>query len=139
MSHISKIELVIHSLDDLNNACQKLGFQFMENQKSYKWYGRWVGDTPLPEGIDIEDIGKCNHAIRVPECEYEIGVVKRSGHYILLWDYYHAGGLNQKIGPNAGKLKQAYTISRVSKEARRKGYRVREKKMDQGVRMVLTV
>jgi len=139
MSHISKIELVIHSLDSLKDACQKLGFEFVENQKSYKWYGRWVGDTPLPEDMNVEDIGKCDHAIRVPECEYEIGIVKRGGNYILVWDYYHAGGLTQKIGLNAGILKQTYTIARVKKEARRKGYRVVEKKMDQGVRMILTI
>ena len=66
MSHISKIELVIHSLEDLKEACRQLGFEFMENQKTYKWFGRWVGDTPLPEGVKIEDIGKCDHAIRVP-------------------------------------------------------------------------
>jgi hypothetical protein len=138
MSHISKIELVIHSLDDLKDACQKLGFQFMENQKTFKWYGRWVGDSPVPEGVKVEDIGKCNHAIRVPGCEYEVGVIRRDNHYILLWDHWHAGGLEQKIGPNAGILKQAYTVARVRKEARRKGYRVREKIMDQGIRLVLT-
>ena len=65
MSHISKIELVIHSLRDLKEACRQLGFEFMVNQKSFKWYGRWVGDTPIPEGINIEDIGKCDHAIRL--------------------------------------------------------------------------
>ena len=139
MSHISKIELVIHSLEDLRDACQKLGYQFMENQKTFKWYGDWIGDTPLPEGIEIEDIGKCRHAIGVPGCKYEIGIVKRDNHFILLWDYYHEGGLTQKIGNNAGKLKQAYTISRVRREARRKGYRIREKDMGQGVRLVLTV
>ena len=139
MSHISKIELVIHSLEDLKDACKKLGYQFMENQKTFKWYGRWVGDTPLPEGIEIEDLGKCEHAIGVPGCKYEIGIVKRDNHYRLLWDYYHEGGLTQVIGNNAGKLKQAYTISRVRREARRKGYRIREKVMGQGVRLVLTV
>ena len=139
MSHISSIELVIHSLEDLKDACHKLGFQFMENQKTFKWYGRWVGDTPLPENITIDDLGKCNHAIQVPGCKYEIGVVRRDNHYILLCDYYHEGGLIEKIGHNAGKLKQAYAISRVRKDAIRKGYRVREKTMDQGVRLVLTV
>ena len=94
---------------------------------------------PLPEGVKIEDIGKCDHAIRVPGCAYEVGVIKRGDHYILLWDYYSAGGLVQKIGPNAGILKQAYTVARVRKEARQKGYRIREKKIDQGVRLVLTV
>ena len=139
MSHISKIELVIHCLEDLKDACRQLGFEFVKNQKTFKWYGRWVGDTPLPEGVKIEDIGKCDHAIRVPGCEYEVGVIKRGEHYVLLWDYYYAGGLIERIGANAGKLKQAYTVSRVRKEARRKGYRVLEKRIDQGVRLVLTV
>jgi hypothetical protein len=139
MSHISKIELVIQSLENLKEACHKLGFEFMENQKSYRWFGRWVGDTPIPEGIDIKDIGKCDHAIRVPDCEYEIGIVRRGDHYILLWDYYQAGGLVQKIGINAGIIKQAYTVARVQKKARLKGYRVRERKMDQGVRLVLSM
>jgi hypothetical protein len=138
MSHISKIELVIHSLEDLKDACRQLGFEFIKNQKTFKWYGRWVGDTPLPEGIKIEDLGKCDHAIRVPGCDYEVGIVKRGDHYILLWDYYSVGGLEVKIGPNAGKIKQAYTVARVRKEARRKGYRVLEKKIDQSIRLVLT-
>jgi len=138
MSHISKIELVIHSLEDLKDACRQLEFEFMKNQKTFKWYGRWVGDTPLPEGIKIEDLGKCDHAIRVPGCEYEVGIVMRGDHYILLWDYYSVGGLEVKIGPNAGKIKQAYTVARVRKEARRKGYRVLEKKIDQSIRLVLT-
>ena len=139
MSHISKIELVIQSLENLKEACRQLGFEFIKDKKTFIWYGRWVGDTPLPEGVKIEDIGKCDHAIRVPGCAYEVGVIRRGDHYILLWDYYHAGGLEAKIGPNAGILKQAYTVARVRKEARQKGYRIREKKMDQGVRLVLTV
>jgi len=139
MSHISKIELVIHSLEDLKEACRQLGFEFMENQKTFKWYGRWAGDTAIPEDIKIEYTGKCDHAIKVAGCEYEVGVVRHGNHHILLWDHYHVGGLVQKIGPNAGILKQAYTVVRVRKEARQKGYRIREKKMDQGVRLVLTV
>jgi hypothetical protein len=139
MSHISKIELVIHSLEDLKEACRQLGFEFIENQKTYKWYGRWVGDSPLPEGIDIEDIGKCDHAIKVSGCEYEVGIVRRGDHYTLLWDYYHVGGLVQKIGLDAGILKKAYTVARVRKKARQKRYRIREKKLDHGVRLVLTV
>ena len=94
MSHISKIELVIHSLEDLKDACRKLGFEFIKNQKTFKWYGRWVGDTPLPEGINIEDLGKCDHAIRVPGCNYEVGVVKRGDHYTLLWDYFDTRFIN---------------------------------------------
>jgi len=139
MSHISKIELEIQSLEDLKEACIQLGFQFMENQKTYRWFGEWIGDNPLPEGVKIEDIGKCDHAIRVPGCKYEVGIIQQDKKYSLLWDYWHSGGLEEKIGPNAGKLKQAYTVARVKKEARLKGYRVRQSAMDNRIRLVLNV
>ena len=115
MSHIAKIELEILSLEDLKSACKILGFNFIENQKTYQWYGRWVGDSPLPEGIALEDLGKCDHAIRIQDCAYEIGIVKRGSKYILLWDSWHTGGLEQKIGKEAGILKQAYTIERIKR------------------------
>jgi len=139
LSHVSKIELEIQSLEDLKLACKRLGFTFIDNQQTYQWYGRWVGDSPLPEGINIDDLGKCDHAIKVPECAYEIGVVKRGSKYILLWDSWHKGGLEQKIGKEAGILKQSYTIERIRREAKRKKYQVKEIKQDQSVRLVLRI
>ncbi len=139
MSHISKIELEIQSLEDLKSACKRLGFTFIENQNTYQWYGRWVGDSTLPEGINIDDLGKCDHAIKVPECAYEIGVVKRGSKYILLWDSWHTGGLEKRIGKDAGILRQAYTIERIIRDARLKRYQVKEIKQDQSVRLVLRI
>ena len=139
MSHVSKIELEIQSVEDLKLACKRLGFTFIENQNTYQWYGRWVGDSQLPEGINVEDLGKCNHAIKVLECAYEIGVVKRGSKYILLWDSWHKGGLEQKIGKEAGILRQAYTIERIIRDARLKKYQVKEIKQDQSVRLVLRI
>jgi len=139
MSHISKIELEIQSLEDLKLACKRLGFTFIDNQKTYSWYGRWVGDSPLPEGINKDDLGKCDHVISIPECTYEIGVVKRGSIFTLLWDSWHSGGLEQKIGKDAGILKQAYTIERIKRDAKRKRYQVSEIKKDQSVRLVLRV
>jgi hypothetical protein len=137
MSHISKMELEITSLADLKQACKRLGFTFVDNQKTYKWYGRWVGDAPLPEGITTEELGKCTHAIQVPEASYEIGVAQKGSKYILLWDSWHSGGLEQKIGKNAGILKQAYSIARIQSEAVLKRYRFTEKKVEKGIRVVL--
>ena len=74
MSHISKIELVIKDLEALKTACKRMGFEFREGQKTYQWYGRWVGDSPMPEGVTEEELGKCNHAIHVPGAKYEIGL-----------------------------------------------------------------
>ena len=137
MSHVSKIELEIQSLEDLKLACKRLEFIFQENQQTYQWYGRSVGDYPLPEGFTVDDLGKCHHAIKVPGCEYEIGIVKRGAKYVLLWDSWQAGGLEQKIGSDAGILKQAYTIERIKREAKLKKYQVREIKADQSMQLVL--
>ena len=138
MSHISKIELEIRDLESLKQACKKLGFQFMENQKHYTWYGKWVGNQPLPDGISEEDLGKCKHAIHVPAAVFEIGVVQRDKSFILLWDSWIGGGLQKHIGKDAGILRQAYAIASVKKESRRKGYRITEKRMKKGVRLSLT-
>ena len=137
MSHISKIELEIKSLDALIRACERLGFEFVKDQKTYHWYGRWVGDSPLPEGIATEQLGICDHAIRVPGCTYEIGVVKRNSSYTLLWDSWETA-LRLKIGLDAGVLRQAYTVEAVRQDAKLKGYRVVEKKTDKAIRLVLS-
>ncbi|MCX8110159.1 MAG: hypothetical protein N3D15_02790 [Syntrophorhabdaceae bacterium] len=136
LSHISKIELEIKYLDALIYACNRLGFEFVENQNTYRWYGRWVGDSPLPEGISKDELGRCDHAIKIPGCTYEIGVVKKNNMYILLWDSWDSK-LRLAIGHNAGIIKQAYTAELVRYKARLKGYSVLEKKTQKGIRIVL--
>jgi hypothetical protein len=137
MSHVSKIELEIKDLGTLAAACKRLGIELRKGQRQYKWFGSYIGDHPLPEGFTQSDLGKCDHAIHVPGAEYEIGVVRRGNSYILLWDFWRSGGLEEKLGKNAGLLKQAYTIEKARIEARRKGYTVIEKKTDSGVRLYL--
>ena len=136
MSHISKIEVEIQSLEDLKAACKELGFQFRENQKTHKWYG--TARETVSENDTQKDPGRCDHAIKVPKCKYEIGVVKKDNHYNLLWDSYYTGGLEEKIGKDAGLLKQAYSVQRIKREARIKGYRVLQKKVTNGIRLVLS-
>ena len=139
MSHISKIEIEIRDLEALKQACNRLGFHFMENQKHYLWYGKIVGNNPLPEGFTEEDFGKCTHAIHVPTAAFEIGVVKKDNAYQLMWDSWIGGGLQKAIGKDAGILKQTYALESVKREARRKGYRFIEKKMKHGIRLCLSV
>lgn len=137
LSHVSKIELEIRDLDSLKQACKRLGFHFMENQKHYVWYGKMVGSNLLPDGISEEDLGKCNHAIHIPAAVFEIGVVRRGNAYILLWDSWIGGGLQKQIGKDAGILKQSYAIASVKNASRKKGYRISEKRMKKGVRLSL--
>lgn len=132
MSHITKIDIEVTDLTALKAACRRLGFTFVEGQKTYRWYGRPVGNAPLPEGLSIEDLGRCDHAIGVPGAEYEIGVRAEKGGYRLLWDSYERGGLEQKVGKGAGLLRQAYGIEKAKLEARRKGYSVYESRKADG-------
>ncbi len=139
MSHIARIELEIKSLEDLKAACNRLGLKFCENKKSYKWFGRWVGDAPLPEEVREEDLGKCDHMIHVPGAQYQVGIVKQDNKYRLLWDSWKSGGLEKVLGRNAGLLKQAYAVETIKRESRIKGLRLRETKKDNKIRLTLNV
>lgn len=135
MSHIAKINIEIRDLDSLDRACKALGLELVRGQKTYHWYGTSVGDYPLPEGFTKEDLGKCDHAIRIPgakttgfDAPYEIGVVKRRDGrpgYELLWDFWAGGyGMEAKVGAGAKKLAQQYTTQLTVQHWQRKGYRV---------------
>jgi len=132
MSHITKIEIKVTDLTALKAACKRLNLQFIENQLTYRWYGSRVGNDPLPEGIAVEDLGKCDHAIKVPGASYEIGILKDGNRYRLLWNNWTSGGLEQVIGKDAGLLKQAYGIEKTKSEARRKGYSLYETRHSNG-------
>lgn len=137
MSHVCQIAIQIKDLDALQAACQSLGLEFVTGQSTYKWYMEHVGDFPLPDGFTAEDLGHCQHAIRIPgnDDAYEIGVVKRRDGkpgFTLLWDFWNGGyGLQEKVGQNANKLKQNYAAEVATRQAKREGYRVtREVKPD---------
>jgi len=123
MSHISRIELEIKDLEDLKRACDRLGVGFEKEQKTFRWYG---------------GTRECECAIRVPGATYDIGVIRESNRFSLLWDSFYTGGLEARLGKNAGRLKQAYGVERVRREATLKGYKVREVKSDTGIRVHLT-
>ena len=91
-----------------------------------------MGDYPLPEGMAKEDLGKCDHAIEVPNANYEIGVIKNKNKegYSLYWDFWSGGKLIEHLGQNAWKLTQEYTIQQGIYSAGLEGhtYKVEELK-----------
>lgn len=120
MSHVTTIHCEDeYDIASLKQMCHDMGWTFCENQRTYKWFGRHVGDYPVPEGFTLEDMGKCDHAIRIPGAAYEIGVVKKGDKWKLVWDFWGSGGLPQKLGKNAEVLKQAYRTAKVKTTARK--------------------
>jgi len=144
VSHVATIDVTITDLVALEAACKRCGLEFVRDQKTYNWYGRHVGDYPLPDGFSADDLGKCSHAIRVPgnANAYEIGLVKRRDGkpgYTLLFDFYQGGyGLMELAGDECANLRQQYSIVTAIKTARKQGHRVTEQKLENGkVKLVL--
>lgn len=138
MSHVVKMEVEIRDLDALRAACERLGFRWNEGVTTYRWYGRWVGDTPMPEGITREQLGHCQHEIVVPGCQYSVGVVAVGGHYSLLWDFYDSRLKMAMGGERGDRLVQAYGVEAASALMRASGaYLTEETVMPDGtVRLV---
>lgn len=130
MSHVPEIDIEIKDLDSLEKACEVLGLELVRGQTTFKWFGKHMGDYPLPAGFRAEDIGKCEHAIRVKGAPkaYEVGIVpRRDGRpgYTALYDFWQGGyGLMDKIGKDGNKIKQEYAAQVAMKHARKKGFSV---------------
>jgi hypothetical protein len=139
MSHIVTIDLQIKDLDALAKAAEDNGMELVRGQETFKWYGKWVGDYPLPEGFTREDLGKCQHAIRVKGAgpqTYEIGVApRRDGKpgWVCLYDFWAGGhGLEAKAGAGLKNILQRYTAHVTRRELVRQGFRVQERVLPNG-------
>lgn len=117
MSHIVKLELQINDLESLKKACERLKIQLVKEQKTFKWYG----STPAP----------CDAAIKIPNANYEIGVVKKDKTWELQCDWFDSR-IERTIGKNGGLLKQAYVLEKSKLEALRKGFAVKENRLENG-------
>lgn len=114
MSHVTTIQLEERwDLPTLKQMCRDQGWVWQEGQRTYRWYGQFMGDYPLPEGFTKNDLGRCDHAIKIPGASYEIGVVKKAGEWKLLWDFWESGGLPRKLGRHAGLLKRSYGMAKT--------------------------
>lgn len=128
MSHVDIIELDINDLDALKAAGRLCGLELVK-QETYRWYGKHMGDYPLPAGFKREDLGHCDFVLRLPgkKDAYEVGIVKRKDGkpgYVPLWDFWNGGyGLEDAVGKNGSKLKQEYALQVATKEMARKGWR----------------
>lgn len=120
VSHVATINVEIKSLDDLEAAAKSIGLELVRGQRTYRWYGRSVGDYPVPQGFAADELGTCDHAIRVPlsvdgadRC-YEIGVCgRRDGKpgFVLLWDNWNSGKCSYSTGLDADEGRTDWTVN----------------------------
>jgi len=114
MSHVTTIDAKeFYDILSLKRMCENQGWEFIEGKETFAWFGRHVGDFPIPEGFEAKDMGRCSHAINIPGCRYEVGVVRKNDKWVLLYDFYSPGGLKTRLGENAGLLKQTYNIAKT--------------------------
>lgn len=139
LSHVAAITAEVKDLKALEAACKELGLQFMHGQKTHKWYGHWVGDyhgndAAFKHGIDTKNYGKCEHAIKVPGCEYEIGVVKTpNGNHTLVYDFWGPGRkIVNTLGKGCEKLVQYYGLHAAQAVAKSKGLITQRKVLNTG-------
>lgn len=154
MSHVGKMAMPeIRDLAALKAAVARVGFEWREGQKTFKWYGTFMGDSNdwvamfTPEEVArlkagpraalisavTQKMSACHHAIRVPGAKYEIGVVDTGGgRYELRLDTYDSSLVAKLGGAAAPVLVQSYAVERVRQQARRLGHTVTEKKLPNG-------
>jgi hypothetical protein len=175
VSHVATIDIEITNLQDLQEACADLGLEFVMDQKTYNWYGEHVGDFAIPDGFSENDLGRCEHAIKLTDAQsmqeierrreaflakwnekwggannepdattmlhvcqrpYEIGVARRRDGrpgWTLLWDFFQGGyGLQEVIGENGGRLKQAVATAASVRVMKSQGYRCQREQLPNG-------
>lgn len=121
------MRIEVRDLEALDAACKRLGFAFRRGQKTYQWYGRWVNDyheedAAYKHGVATGDYGKCDHAIHVPGCKYEVGVLAHNdGSHSLIWDFIDHQLAEALGGQTAARLAQAYAVEAAKLEAFRHG------------------
>lgn len=142
----------IKDLKAVELMCKEMGWTFKKESKTYKWYDRFVDDTPIPDSMftaarkkEIEAmtsaermaimtkaLGKCDHEIVIPNACYTVGLAKQpNGAFHLRLDWYSAGGLSYVLGgEKAPILKQAYAVAKAKLEAKKNGFKVVSQKKD---------
>ena len=118
MSHmVRESPIVIKNLSTLKRACQALGMEWREGQTTARY---WGGEAT-----------GYRHAIKVPGTNWEIGVKETAqGEYALEADFYGQEG--KKVRGAYNRLLQRYSSEEVKRQARLKGYSVKETRLPNG-------
>jgi hypothetical protein len=143
MSHVDTHHLDIKDLSLMPAVAEALGGTY-EECSTYRWWGRHVGDHPLPEGMTADDMGKCVGKISFPDCEWDVGIVPsrtKPGEYDAIFDFYGGAGhrLQQKVGVQCEKIKQQYGLMAARAMFARRGIKCTETRLADGTLRLVAV
>ena len=139
MSHVVNIPIEnITDLDALESCASEIGMELVRDAKTHRWWGHSVGDYPVPVGFRADELGHCEHKLRLKDNPnaYEIGLYNSHNGkpgYQLVYDFYGSQGrpLQQAVGAKGEHLKVAYAKHVAVNHGQKHGYRVTtEKKQD---------
>lgn len=116
MSHVEQSKARILDLSLLLKAVEEIvgkGHAKLVDASTYKCYPRGVGTYPMPEGMTIDEWGKCEKKVVIDGIGYEIGLVRDKTDkkvWRMRYDFYGPGQpLLQHFGNGLSKLNQKYT------------------------------
>jgi hypothetical protein len=109
------LTLRLRDLNGVRSACRNKGWEFREGQCSYRWSAFRLEGRLVSHGL-------CSHAVAIPACRYELGLVNSGTHWVPAWDNEPRGGLALALGTNASNLWQAYVAEMACQAARRRGH-----------------
>ena len=151
--HVVSVDVEFNSLEAVKTACERMGWEFRENQTRYHWVGRWYDDSPVPRNLFTEEaeydrvcnmtsmerkkhmrtiLGRCTHAIHLPGAEGEIGIIQRGDKFVPIWDFYAHGLMNIKPENGIGGFVQAYATERAILQAKLANNYFSEHEMENG-------
>lgn len=147
MSHVADVKLFVKDLALFRQEVEALGGTLHEGQKTHGWYGSWQNDyhgeqAAVTQGFDPAKFGQCEHAVSIPGCDYELGLVPRvdgGDGYAVIYDNWSTEGrkLQTAFGDQLGTLKGGYAKRVAMKHLRQQGYRTRVIEKAGGVRQVV--
>lgn len=143
MSHVASVEVEVRDLDALRAAADRVGLEFVEGQRAYRWYGRFLNDWPshraaVNKGVDPATFGRCDHALRLKDgtgVDYEVGVTAQAdGSYRLVYDSFGAGRrLEQAAGVDLARLRDEVAAETASRHLQSRGWSVQRVEDDDGI------
>lgn len=130
MSHVTEVKLKLTDLDAVEEAAKACGLELVRGQRSFRWYGHFVGDTTPPAGRDPKDYGKCEHALRqtaLPD-GYEIGLVPAldGNGWDAMYDSWSSAGRALPAAVTTLRREYAATVAtkRATATLARRGFKI---------------